>query len=288
MARELEILMKDPSAVEGKIKKLVAGGAEALKVISDFDFTVSKFWWDDAHTQRACSCYKLIEDCGLLDATYHDKAQALQQKYYPMEVDPNLPKEAKLQAMLDWVTAANELLHTAGMTKDMLPTIVRDGKLKLRDGTDKMFALLVAHNVPTLLFSGGIANVLEAALQHNKICLSDDIHIISNTIIWGEDGSLKGWSEPHFHAFNKLAQTVADKPFMKESVAKKNVLLFGDSLGDIKMSDGLDMDCILTVGFLNDKVDERLEEYKALYDVVILGDPSLDYHIELLEKIFGR
>eukprot|EP01061_Rhynchopus_euleeides_P021916 TRINITY_DN35771_c0_g1_i1.p1 TRINITY_DN35771_c0_g1~~TRINITY_DN35771_c0_g1_i1.p1 ORF type:complete len:304 (+),score=132.54 TRINITY_DN35771_c0_g1_i1:53-913(+) len=281
----MDLHIRDPEAVEAKVQKLIAGGGAGLKVISDFDFTISKFWWDAAGTERACSCYKLIEDCGLLESHYHDRAQALQKKYYPMEVDPNLPRDEKIQAMLDWVTEANLLLRDSGLKRDMLPVMVQGGKLRLRDLTHEVFDVIAAHDIPLLIFSGGVGNVVEEVIQHTGIPITSNTHVISNRMVFGEDGTIQRWTDPHFHAFNKFAKTIADEPFMRENEHRRNVLLFGDSLGDIHMSDGLDMDCILTVGFLNDKVEERLETYKAAYDVVILGDPSLGYHLDLLKKI---
>ena len=41
------------------------------------------------------------------------------------------------------------------------------------------------------------------------------------------------------------------------------------------------------MGFLNDRVEERLEEYKAKFDVVILGDPDAAYVVGLLREIVG-
>jgi 5'-nucleotidase len=51
------------------------------------------------------------------------------------------------------------------------------------------------------------------------------------------------------------------------------------------MSDGLSFDEIITVGFLNDRVEQRLEEYKSRFDVVILGDPDLSFVRDLLNEI---
>ena len=57
--------------------------------------------------------------------------------------------------------------------------------------------------------------------------------------------------------------------------------------GDLHMSDGVNFDEILRVGFLNDKVPERMEEYKQKFDVVLVGDGDLGYVMQLLHDIVG-
>ncbi|CAN0003324.1 unnamed protein product [Hapterophycus canaliculatus] len=69
---------------------------------------------------------------------------------------------------------------------------------------------------------------------------------------------------------------------------RRNVLLLGDSLGDLNMAKGVDADETLTVGFLNDKVEERMDAYLEAYDVVILGDGGFDFVLKLLEEVASR
>ncbi|CAN0252713.1 unnamed protein product, partial [Phaeothamnion confervicola] len=66
---------------------------------------------------------------------------------------------------------------------------------------------------------------------------------------------------------------------------RRNVLLLGDSLGDLSMAAGLDSRTLLTIGFLNDRVPERLNQYLAVYDVVIIGDAGLEFIAELLREL---
>jgi hypothetical protein len=44
---------------------------------------------------------------------------------------------------------------------------------------------------------------------------------------------------------------------------------------------------IVRVGFLNDRVEERLAEYQSRFDVVILGDPDVSFVVGLLREIVG-
>jgi hypothetical protein len=49
-------------------------------------------------------------------------------------------------------------------------------------------------------------------------------------------------------------------------------ILMGDNLGDLHMADGLSSkEHILSVGFLNDKVEERMGQYLTGFDVVVLN-----------------
>ncbi len=66
---------------------------------------------------------------------------------------------------------------------------------------------------------------------------------------------------------------------------RTNVLLLGDSLGDLKMSHGMSHDVCLTVGFLNHDVDALLPKYKGAFDVVLLHDAPMTWVNELLQGL---
>ncbi len=87
------------------------------------------------------------------------------------------------------------------------------------------------------------------------------------------------------HCFNKNASVLIDTPFWAQCQMEKrhNILLLGDSLGDAAMANGLNYEEneIIRIGFLNTKVEERIDEYLEVFDVVLLGDGSLD-PVELL------
>ncbi len=67
-------------------------------------------------------------------------------------------------------------------------------------------------------------------------------------------GELIGFPDDLIHSFNKNQSSVHNSDYFKKLEGRHNVLLLGDSLGDLKMADGAHPKNILTVGFLNDKV----------------------------------
>lgn len=65
-------------------------------------------------------------------------------------------------------------------------------------------------------------------------------------------GLLQAFKGPLIHSFNKREGAVSH---VAELQGRPNVLLLGDSLGDLTMADGVpDHQNILTIGFLNDQV----------------------------------
>ncbi|CAM9595640.1 unnamed protein product, partial [Discosporangium mesarthrocarpum] len=75
----------------------------------------------------------------------------------------------------------------------------------------------------------------------------------STVLPWKQDGGLSAFTGQLFHVFNKHAAAVQDEPYF-QSKEVGNILLLGDSLGDLNMAKGLEAKEVLAVGFLNDKV----------------------------------
>jgi cytosolic 5'-nucleotidase 3 len=301
-----QVLYRNKDEFNAKHAAMVAAGKNKLQVISDFDFTLTRYYQADG-VSRSASCHMVLEhSTGLLPDTYCTAAKELQMFYYPIEQDPVMDADVKFAHMEDWVGKHNKLFMEVGLTEDIVQTSVLraldNGKFRLRGGVEELLSTLEEHAVPLLIFSAGIENVLEFALQSalspatsdGVICmkpLPENLNIISNRVLF-DNGLITGFTEPVLHVYNKSCHawlkrnahfTVAD--------GRRNVLLFGDSLGDIKMSQGYEdqIDNIIRVGFLNDrtKADSQLDTYllESNYDMVIVGDPGVEVHQHLLEKI---
>lgn len=68
-------------------------------------------------------------------------------------------------------------------------------------------------------------------------------------------GVLRAFKGELIHVYNKREGAMLNTGHFQELRARPNVLLLGDSLGDLNMADGVqDMQNILKIGFLNDKV----------------------------------
>ena len=111
-------------------------------------------------------------------------------------------------------------------------------------------------------------------------------------------------------------------PFASDIKNRRNVIVLGDSLGDVRMSRGVSHDVVLNIGYLNggdhngghsdgDRLSKyeveiklanlffvvhvfpllriayifRIFPFQSVFDVVLLGDDTLDYPLDLLEQL---
>lgn len=297
----LHVIYKNRTEFESKLSSFKTDGASSLSVISDFDFTLSRYYQADG-TSRSASCHMVLENSdGLLPEEYVRKARELQHHYYPIEKDPTIGKEEKYKEMESWVTKHNLLFQEISLTDNIVNQAVANslesGCFALRGNLQEMFNVLEKAEVPLLIFSAGISNVLESALQKSIGALPKNMDVASNKLLFDESGVLVGFSQPVLHVMNKSCHAFLDTvPFFKRlnNENRKNLFVFGDSIGDLKMTEGLDVQPanVIKIGFLNPKDHEPLlpsylEAGDTSYDIVILGDPPLDVHLQILRDIIN-
>ena len=171
-----------------------------------------------------------------------------------------------------------------GLSKEILDDIAKKKGLQARDGLYDVLRLLEENNVPLLIFSAGLGDVIYEYLKCQDK-LTKNVHIVSNFYTFDEEGKVNGYKSNVDHTFNKNELEVKNTPYYHEVKDKNNVILFGDTLGDLDMTEGMEHDCIIKIGFLNEDKEELFDEYANSFDVVIMEDGDMDYIIELLRKI---
>ncbi|XP_057573183.1 7-methylguanosine phosphate-specific 5'-nucleotidase isoform X2 [Hippopotamus amphibius kiboko] len=251
------VLMRQPGRVQEIVGALRKGGGDRLQVISDFDMTLSRFAYNG---KRCPSSYNILDNSKIISEECRKELQALLHHYYPIEIDPHRTIKEKLPHMVEWWTKAHDLLCQQKIQKFQIAQVVRESNAMLRDGYKTFFNTLSQNDIPLFIFSAGIGDILEEIIRQKKV-FHPNIHVVSNYMEFDED-QLRG---------------------------KTNVLLLGDSMGDLTMADGVPgVENILKIGFLNDKVEERRERYMDSYDIVLEKDETLDVVNGLLQHILQQ
>ena len=296
---EKNIVIPNPGELEKTKKAISEDGAEKLHVLADFDRTLTTAF---VNGESIPSLISVLRDGNYLTTDYAQKAKELYAKYHQIEIDSKIPPEQKKKAMEEWWTTHFDLLIKSGLNKKDLESVVETGKVKFRDGFADFIDFLKARNIPLVIMSssglggdtismylereGKLGDELRSSSPSANARVYDNIYIISNSYEWDENGSAIAVKEPIIHLMNKDETAVQDFPVVFDTIKnRRNVLLLGDNLEDIGMVTGFDYDNLIKIGFLNENIEENLEQYKRNFDVVILNDSSLNYINGLLKEI---
>lgn len=262
---------------------LITGGASNLHIISDFDRTLTS---GRSHGKLSGSVISILRDKHYLTPDYPQRAHDLADYYRPIEKDPLISLEEKKASMMEWWERHFELLLECGLTRQHIEKAMQESGVELRDGAEELIRELAIKKIPLVIFSAsGLGyDSINYFLSHRGL-MSDNVHIVSNRFKWDKDGRSCGIIYPIIHSFNKDEHSLHDLPFYAEIARRKNVILLGDSLGDLGMASGLSHDNILKVCFPEDVDPQTLATIESGYDLIIKDDGSMEYVIDLVKKI---
>uniref|UniRef100_A0A671XTP1 5'-nucleotidase n=1 Tax=Sparus aurata TaxID=8175 RepID=A0A671XTP1_SPAAU len=279
------VCMRDPKKVQETLESMVKAGSNTVQVISDFDMTLTRFAFNG---KRCPTCHNILDNSKLIDDECREQLKELLNTYYPIEIDSSRSVEEKLPLMVEWWTKAHELLVQQEIKKDMLAMAVRESEAMLRESYQLFFDHLHEHSIPLLIFSAGIGDILEEVIRQAGVFHSN-VKVFSNYMDFDESGVLRAFKGELIHIYNKREGALLNTGHFKELRTRPNVVLLGDSLGDLTMADGVqDMENILKIGFLNDKVDERKQSYLESYDIVLVKDETLEVpNAVLFQKLYN-
>ena len=278
----MAIIISRQKQVEEKINKICTAGPEQLHVISDFDRTMTKSM---VNGQKVMSSYARIRDGNYLSENFSKESSALFAKYHPIEVDPNIPLDIKKQKMKEWWEANWNLMLRCGMRREVVEAVAKDPSLQLRNGAKEFIESLGEHKIPLLIFSSGLGNIIAQFLENKELFLSH-VHLVSNMFTTNEQGKCTGFTQPMITVFSKNEHSVTDPQYLKKIQERKNVILLGDSLGDIGMSEGIEHDTILRIGFFDkEEINGLRKQYIDAFDILLTEHADFSYVNELLERI---
>ena len=234
-------------------------------VVADFDRTITE--------GLSISTWGVMASAENMDSTYSEKRMALYNYYRPIEINNTISEEEKALEMSNWWNAHIKLFYEYKLKEEILKNALLKCKLKYRDGAKEFLKKMNRYNIPVIIISAGIGNVIEEFLKLENDYYPN-IKIISNFIEF-ENGIIKSLKGESIHALNKNIVNL-DENSKKLINNKDYILLMGDAIADLKMINQSDIERAITVGFLEEKIDENLEYFNKEFDIVISNNGSFN------------
>ena len=189
-------------------------------IVLDFDRTITTFEsldsWDASGKE--------------LDKEFKDKQNELYKYYRPIEMDYTIKNEEKEIYMEEWYNKCINLYYEHHLTKEKFEKSMKDSKLIFREGTREFLKKANQNQIPLIILSAGIGNVIEQFLKAND-CYFENMYIISNFIEFDKNGNMKKFNDNVIHTGNKKIKGNLSKEFQEKIVNRCNYG-YGFSLQD--------------------------------------------------------
>ncbi|MFA7310153.1 MAG: haloacid dehalogenase-like hydrolase [Candidatus Paceibacterota bacterium] len=271
------VVIADPDLFEGKVERLRELGMGSLHIVADFDRTLTSSTRADGGVNTSLSTLWLF-----MPEEYGRRAKELFDTYRPIEVDLHMDAATKTKHMETWVRAWQQNCIELGFSRDVVKKIAQSGLLLPRPGMDTFMRLARKHEVPVLIFSAGLGDLIAEYLKFHGVH-SNNVHIISNFAKFGESGRCVGWDKDIVTSMTKNESHAHHEAWAGKVLKRPNVLLLGDHEGDVHMVDGEKHGVVLSVGYLNGE-QGHLDRHKEIFDAVVTGDVGLDFPTSILKK----
>ncbi len=248
-----------------KIEKIKFIDSKDFYVVADFDRTITQ--------GNSDGTWAVFANLNELGEEYTKKRTDLYNYYRPIEINQNISLEQKSQEMTKWWNSHINLFYEFGLKEENITNSFKKCTLKYRDGAKEFLKAMKKLYVPVIIMSAGIGNIIEEFLNRENDYY-DNIKVLSNFILF-ENGLIKGIDGKAIHTFNK--NIIELDNVTKEKIKnRKNILLLGDGIGDLRMISEEDKERAVTVGFLEEKIEENLEYFNKNFDIVITNRGSFD------------
>ncbi|MBO5479501.1 MAG: haloacid dehalogenase-like hydrolase [Clostridia bacterium] len=245
-------------------------------VLMDFDRTIT--------TSDSLGSWAVLENPKFMNPKFKEETKSLVDAYYPYELDYSISEKTKAKYMDEWYHKNMDLLYEYNLTNSILLDCVKDSHIKFHRGCKDFLKKLNELQIPVIILSAGIGNVIIELLKQNN-CFYSNIHVTSNFIQF-ENNNMLPFSDSMIHTSNKSINRLP-LHLKKEVLSKDYILLFGDLIEDLNMVKGQDVQNVISFGFLENRVSENLEHYKKAFDIVLTGDSSFVEIDKILDKLLN-
>lgn len=262
-----------------------AASPRDLLVATDFDQTLTTFRGVDG--SPGLQCHDI-----LLQHLDLDAVPGMRERVAPLIEWHNMPEPQRMRSCggcqvqraerTQWFFDAFAAAASEFGVAEQVPGCVERGNTQFRGGLARVVEWLTAHEVPLFVVSAGLRQVIEVLLERAGIGLSPkSCRIVANDL---------GDPVSRVTSRNKSGalQLVPD---LAEMCSNRTwVLLLGDKPSDCAVAAGLPSGSqvqVLRVGFVQTLEPEKevLEEYLRHFDVLLTGDPPMDFVLELLASM---
>ena len=279
--------------------------------ITDFDYTITrKFNYTTG--ERFHNTYNIYNQdaFGGDQTSFLAEDKRLYDLYGKYEDDTSIDYETRKNKSFEWYKLSLINMSNEKINKEAFKKMVELSfeNIKFRNEFKTLLEMLIKENIPIIIISGGIKEIIIETLRTLNIDGFESyldnkrLIVIANSLL-DENDKIKNWNEREndiIYPFNK--NIIIKKDLEKYFTGFKNIIIVGDLISDYKSIDEIEInkeENVIGFGFLeynpkklkhdfNYKNDSMFKEYSNVFDAVFVNDQGYQYIIDVINKIFSK
>ena len=282
------------------------GKKDKIIVVTDFDFTLyNKFNYSTGEKYESSFGTYNQDVFGGNQNQFREKRVQLFNIYSKYEEDFSIDEKTKEEKLEEWAKEEMKWMIHPNFTRESITKMVKlkneKQLINFKKNIKQFYEKLIELNIPIIIVSGGIKDIILEILRLLNINGLEDyikrkrLFIIANEFIFDIKGKCIDYVKNIIHGFNKskYVKKLVDENFPNI----ENCFVLGDLDTDYKSIEKLNLKKdknIIGIGYIYYNPDdlknkdfdiynnEKINEFKKIYDINLLIDEGYDYPLDLL------
>ena len=251
-----------------KLKFFTVSGRDKLHLLLDFDRTLTKSKNELGENVTTWEILRVH-----LPQEAQKEYQQFYKKYRRLETEN---KMAVSDAVIWWERILNLFQENELKWLDIAKDV--EERMPIRPCVKELFKICEKKNIPTIIISAGIKDIIELWCQRFEI---DPTLILSTNLTFSSEGYMNGWDKDSLiHVLNKKEK--GHKEVEKIKSKRPNAILIGDSLDDASIIEGEEN--VLRIAVYGSRKDDKIKKVKEFTERfnLVIKDKTLCPIVEIL------
>lgn len=215
-----------------------------------------------------------------LNKTYLKKFENLMFRTRSIELENDLDLEHKSALIKETYRQKLDFINSLDVDEKKIKRYINNEKyLRIRDGVRDFLKMTCEKNIPVIIVSDGISEVIKDLLNLNK-CYFDNIYILANSLVYNVETEMN----QIVHLLNKNELTLCE--YMKEKLcSKSHCILLTNNINDINMICKEKLSDSIKIAFLDKNINENFDMFLNYFNIICTHDSSLRIIANMLKAV---
>jgi 2-hydroxy-3-keto-5-methylthiopentenyl-1-phosphate phosphatase len=229
---------------------------------------------------NSCDTWSVITNNMKLKKRFVKKFADLNNKFVSTELDTGADLEDRRTTLKHiWRQKIDLLRELEIDDKKITKFMSKQDNLKIRDGVREFFSFTHENEIPVIIISDGIFEIIQSFLNYNK-CNYDNIHIVSNNLFYDSQSI----QNDVVCSLNKNESIINDN-IKKEIKDRKVSILLASAINDINILSKEKLNDSIKIDFLDKFINENFDTFLNYFNIICTHNTSFDVLLAQLKQI---